>query len=1021
VTPEHVAEASKVALIPAMSGNPTGSWALVRGRQASAFWLAQALQQASGQTIIHYVLMPSDVLRAVGGNLKALIRTVEPTMPTFEKQLGRLKQLIIEHPDPLSPEEQIDDILDLMSYTHNQIDIIETLLSGVVQGVPVVVSDAPPDLQNRVKFIQGMLALLPPSARFGVTFSTLTLETTPVDTQIRFFGGERHSRQTLVYSWTRAKLGGNIVNDDYSRFICSQLRLDAELVIKQTRALTAVAAWRIKRGDGLADALAYASHRFKIDDALLNNQPVEAAEAAKVLTEDPTLTDELKARYNDHVLSFALALSDVQFADPIAVTLRNKPELERPIQTQLGRAIGDGKSRLVYDVLSKWLANPLGPIGTAWVELTHRAALAHMESLVQKRNLKDINRFLETLHLASPGLEISKIVPRLIEITLPLSVHDPDLNLTVFLLAVNYLESDVLRRLISAAKFTAKLPPTLGRLAPYLTGEDKGTPPSGLLLSAASDFGAEWRDPILIRLAEAAIRAKRPDIVDNATLGAMVGLLGSNWGVQYSQTINWIALQLTTDEILTRLAQPGPTYLLQLLLASGGQTELANEMLHQARILYPGDRQNDYITMLHHVFSQTPLPAQQVAATLKALKETGIRSLPLVIAYIGALEGHSWAAALDPVAEEATQILFENADVIKMIPSSAILSLIKFHIKRQDVEKTIRVSSMLPISAAREGNKGINLIARMFKMMDWDDRTRAASLDVARRYIRHANDTDARRAIDALGREYGQKVSEALETTFAIKKLLGGIELAEYAEFLRTTAQLLYDMALTYSDKAKIPTIGGLLSNLDSMGGNLAREDRLAMAEEIIDLGKAIALLGKQWSQYRPRDVDQYINELLNGQVDPAAALDVFWIMGGYLSKGKRQSVSLQRILTQHPFAERPAPIAVEETKIACALLESTLKAFPASKKVTLSARSIISEMDSLWSDIALEKQREIVRDLTVDFQQVAELTAIIAETGNARVLEDSGAGRKLEQGEQQPKNTIEMLRFVSGYFKARA
>lgn len=1021
VNPEHVTEAARFALIPPMPGNPTGSWALVRGRQASAFWLAQAQQHESGQTVIHYVLMPSDVLRATAGNLKALAQIIEPSMPTFEKQLGRLKQLILEHPPALSAEEQIDDILDLMSYTHNQIDIIETLLSGVVQGVPVVVSDAPPDLQNRVKFIQGMLALLPPSARFGVTFSTYTLENTQVDTQIRFFGGEKHSRQTLVYSWTRAKMGGNVVHDDYSRFISSQLRLDAELVIRQTRALTAVAAWRIKRGEGLADALKYASYRFKLDDALLNSQPVEAAEAAKVLSEDPTLTDELKARYNDHVLSFALALGDMQYADPIAVTLRNKPELERPIQAQLGRAIGDGKSRLVYDALSKWMANPLGPVGTAWVELTHRAALGHMEALVQKRNLKEINRFLETLHLASPGLEISKIVPRLIEMTLPLSVHDLDLNLTVFLIAVNYLESDVLRRLISAAKFTAKLPPTLGRLAPYLIGEDKGTPPSGLLLSAASDFGAEWRDPILIRLAEAAIRAKRPEIVDNAVLGAMVGLLGSNWGIQYSQTINWIAMQLSTDEVLTHLEQPGPTSILQLILASGGQTELANEMLHQARILYPGDKQNDYVAMIQHVFSHTPLPAQQVAVTLKALKEDGIRSLPLLMAYIGSLEGHGWATALDPIAEEATQMLFENPGIVKMIPSSAVLSLIKFHIKRQDVEKTIRVSGMLSIAAAREGSKGINLIGRMFKMMDWDDRTRLASLEVARRYVRHAIDADARRAIEILGREYGQKVSEALETTFAIKQLLGGIELAEYAEFLHTAAQLLYDTALTYSDKAKIPTIGGLMSNLDSMGGNLSREDRLAMAEEIIDLGKAIALLGKQWAQYKPRDTDQYVNELLNGQVDPAAALDVFWIMSGYLSKGRRQPVSLQRILTQHPFAERPAPIAVEETKIAGALLETTLKAFPPNKKVTLSAPSITAEMDSLWGDIPLEKQREIVRDLAADFQRVAELTMIISESGNIKVLEDSGAGRKLEQGEQQPKNTLEMFRFVSGYFKARA
>jgi hypothetical protein len=373
------------------------------------------------------------------------------------------------------------------------------------------------------------------------------------------------------------------------------------------------------------------------------------------------------------------------------------------------------------------------------------------------------------------------------------------------------------------------------------------------------------------------------------------------------------------------------------------------------------------------------------------------------------------------VAEEVTQMLIENPGVFKMLPSSAVLSLLKFHIKRQDVEKTIRVAGMMSIVAAREGNRGINLIGRMFKMMDWDDRTRMAWLEVARRYIRHANESDARRAITTYSSEFGRNVGDALEATFSIKQMLGGIELVEYAEFLHITAQLLYDMALTYSDKSKIPTIGSLMSNLDSMGGNLTREDRLSMAEEIVELGKSISLLGKQWSQYRPRDTDQYINELLTGQVDPAAALDVFWIIGGYLTKGRRHSVSLQRVLTQHPFAERPAPTAVEETRIASALFHSVLKAFPANRKVTISVRSLLAEMDSLWGDIPLEKQREIVRDLAMDFQRLAELTALISETGNPRALEDSGTGRKLDQGGHQPKSTIEMFRFVSAYFKARA
>jgi hypothetical protein len=1019
VVNEQIEEAIENALVPA-ADTPTGSWALIRGRQALPFVMVQAQTTPTKQTLWHFIIMPTDVLRAIGGNLKAIIGLSQVQMPNFQKPDSKLQQLLVDHPPLISTDEQIDDILELMSYTHNQIDIIEALLAGIVQGVPVVVQGAPNDLETRVQFIQGLLALLPPSARFGVTFATHTLESTKIDTQIRFFGGEKLSRQTLIYGWQKGKLGGNIVADSYSHFVASQLRLDAELVSQQTRGLTAVAAWRIKRGEGLADALGYASYRLKLDNALINNQPVETADVSKVLAEDPTLTDDLKIAYTHHLLAFALALGDMQHADPIAPMLRQNLDLERAIETQFDDAIKEGKSLLVYDALSRWMANPLGPTGTHWVDLTHRAILAHMHTLVQKRDLKAINAFLEQIHRANPGLEIGKIIPRVIEMVLPLSVLDRDLNLTVFLIAVNYLESDVLRRLISAQKFTAQLPPTLSRLAPYLTGEDAGMAPAGLLLSAASDFGDEWRDPVLIRLAESAIRAKRPDIVDTQALGGMVGLIGTTWGVQYSQTLNWIAIMLCNDETLTRLELPGPTYLLRLLLASGGYKDVANEMLHQARVLYPGEAQADYVAMVQRLFAETPIPIQQMPNALKALNEAGVKSLPLLMAYIGILEAHSWSSALDRIAQQATAMLLDNSNIAKVIPASAMIALLKFHISRKDVDQTIRVAGVMPQVAIREGSRGINLIGRMYKLMDWDEKVHIAALELLRRYIRIAPDADARKAVTAFGREFGAAIQQAVETSYAMRRMLDNLDLVEYGDFLHATAEFLYDTALTYADKGKIPTVGALMNSLDSLGGGLSSPDRVTLANELNQVGKAILELGKPW-QARTRELDQHIENLLQGRKDPTSALDVFWIVAGYLARGKRQPMKLQRVLSQHVFGDRTAPSVLDDTRIVSAVLQSALTAFPANRKITISAESIRNEMDSLWGDIPLEKQREIVRDLSSDLQRVGELCYLIAAAGNPKAMEDGSFARKLEEASQQPKSALEMYRFVSGYFRARS
>jgi hypothetical protein len=870
-------------------------------------------------------------------------------------------------------------------------------------------------------FIQGLLALLPPSARFGVTFATHTVPSTQTDAQIRFHSGGKLSRETLVYDRRSGNMAGKAVEDQYSRFIVSQLRLDAQLVSQQTRALTAVAAWRIKRGEGLADALAYGAYRMKLDNALQNKQPVEAADVSKVLAEDPTLNDELKTAYTQHLLSFALALGDMQYAEPIAVMIRQQPGLEAALLAQFGDAVTEGKGSIVYEAVSKWLANPLGPVGMKWVELAHRAALAHMDAMVKAQDLKGINTFLEAIQKADPGVEISRIVPKLVEMALPLTVLDRDLNLTVFLLAVNYVESDVLRRMISAQKFTAQLPSSLGRLVPYITGEDAGMVPHGLLVDTAESFGENWRDLILIRLAEVALRAKRADVVDTAALAAIIQRLSSPWAVQYSQTLCWIAKYASTDENLIQLDPPGPTHLLQILLAYGAYGELAQEMLHQARLLYPGDKQNDYVDMIRQLFAETPLNTTQIPVALKNVADGGIRSLPLAMAYIGALEGHEWSSDLDEAAEEANKMLFDTPAILEVIPATAMIALLKFHIKRKDVTSTIRVAGLLPQVAAREGSKGVNLIGRMYKMLDWDEQVRVAALELLRRFVRKTNEDDARRAITAYGREFGVNVQQALEATLAIKQLMDGVDLVSYAEFLHITAQFLYETTVAYADKGQIPSLGAMMNALDSLSGGLTDNERRVIAQEMVGLGRAIIVLSDQWRTNSPRDREKHIEGLLNNQADPKSVLDVFWIMGGYFTKGKRYPLKLEREGSAHALGVRSAPMLRDESQIINSLLRGALRAFPPDRKLTLSAQAIHSEMDSLWGDIPLAKQREIVRDLAVDLQRTAELTALITSMGGDKAFEDNSAARKLEENSQQPKNPLEMYRFVSGYFKARA
>jgi hypothetical protein len=110
-----------------------------------------------------------------------------------------------------------------------------------------------------------------------------------------------------------------------------------------------------------------------------------------------------------------------------------------------------------------------------------------------------------------------------------------------------------------------------------------------------------------------------------------------------------------------------------------------------------------------------------------------------------------------------------------------------------------------------------------------------------------------------------------------------------------------------------------------------------------------------------------------------------------------------------------------DEVQIANTLLRSAIRAFPPDKKMTIAAEFIRAEMDSLWGEVPLAKQREIVRDLATDLQSLPQLGLHIIGEGGDKAMEDSPLARKLEQNSQQPKSTLELYRFVAGYFKSRS
>lgn len=1021
-------EVAKLALervsLPPLNSAKHGTWALVRGRDRNIpFLMVQTQRGEAGQLISHYILPSGEVLRAIAGDVNVMLDSfIEETLPVYETIGDPLKSLELKQPKPVAVGVQVDAILELMTITHNKIPLLESLLATIVQGTQLIIQGAPPDLLQRMAFIEGLLVLLPPSARFGVTFTTHSLPSTDIDAQIRFYSEDAlPPPDTAVFNWAKGEFLSEKVQDDYSRYVISQLRLDAELVIKRTTALTGIAGWRLNQGEKLADALAYASQRLRVDEALQTNQPINKDEVARILSEDPTLTPELQILYAQHLIRFSLAMEDMSHANPVAILLRQNADLERAILQQMEDAYTEGLSWLLYDTLVSWMSNPLGPQGEKWVSLLQRTGSTLFGELVEDQDYEEINEFLSTMQHASMNLPMEGMISPVIEKAMPIAGRDVKITENLFLLAVKFLDANTFEGLMRNQAFSQNLPIDVRRIWSAIDHGADVEHASKILVKIAHGFGEEWQNVVLLRFAQLAAQRNEFNLLEAPTLASIKDLAISQEAGQYATRI--LTVINTIEEAgLSNQDKISAFLLLQIRLALGDYHEVGRQMIQQSATFYPGDLQIEYLKMSQKLFEDTPLPADQTHVALQAINDAGVKSAPYITACTGALAKQSGTEDLDTVAGQVADALFGERRLLEVIPSRAVLSVMSYHARRKDVANTIRTASLVPISAAYHEKGSVRVMAQMYKRMAWDERTRIAALQMLRAYIREAQDTPARKAVVYFGKELGKEVRGALETTYRMKKFLGEVSLLSYAEHLHTAVVWLQDCTEAYLNQRNTPSGSAVASKLNKLSGNLTSDEWRSVGDALLRLIQAIVILGKHSRSNRSRDETRYINSLLTGERDPASILDIYLVIGGYFARGKYFKLELREHTPPDPIGPRALPNLRDAIIASHAILGDAINAFPVDKPIKMSAKALRDDIESMWSLVSTEQQTDMVRQIATDFQALVDLIIHIEANSDERAADtNSRSTQRLESAKGRPKDTLEFLRYLRGYFLAKA
>jgi hypothetical protein len=1011
---EHVQVALAHAAIPAHPQIADLSWAIVRGNKSAPFILSQAERTEAGTTSYRFILLTTEIYRSLQGNLIAFKPFLESRIPVYDRLGDTLPALNLD-PAKLETAEQVDLLLDLLTYTKDKPrDVLQPLLSCIVKGVPLVVVNGPEDSAQRWRFVQGLMTLLPSSTRFGVTFATyLTDETAynQINSQIAFREG-RIPEGVAVYDWASGSVSGNVIVEDYSRFIVSQLRLDTTLAIEQAEALTPVAGWRYRSGETLAGALAYASKRSKYDRALENNMPVQVDEVARILAEDVTLNDRLKVMYAGHLLTMSLALDNTKHLDVLAPILMQTSSFSQQARQQLTDKLNNGKQgALIYEAMRRWFELEPELAKTRWSAVLQQSALAASNEYIEREDTDALKTFLSQLQ-TSDAEQLKRVVPQLLQRLIPLLKHYPEFSTPLLLLAIQYLDTSALKRILSTSQFTRQLAPTIKRYLHGVMTTESAKP--GDLLSAVGATAKHQRIQALLQFVSLSLRMQKASQISTTVLKALVRTLGTS-DAQRQRPILVRAAQAKAEDTRQAADTEAARYIMQLLLAGQVPEALAHEMMQQSLLLYGGERQGDYVQSVYTAFSETPITTIDALHMLNAISAHKVRDIPLIAAGCGLLVSTKWSPEMQPVAERSIQRLEENPLYLAGIHPELVLELLRFYLKDDlnSAEAHIkRVMDLIPtVAAHKDARVGLAAINDMYKLMRHDSSKRDMAFVAICQYIREADDKPAQRAMGYFGKEYGTDASARLRVAFTFSRMMGKRDLIAYSNAMHTTVEWLIYTNAYYLPRAKAPSIAELTTAVHNIRAGIDVRYRVEFAEALRNLAKAVVLLGdEQQKQGRGR---RNAEAIVRGNDEARCTLDVLRAAGGTFARNIVYNVRTQASEASEIFKGlRPSDL-YEQVVVTTDVLQSLITAV-STEGHYLTHAEIQQEVAALRGADPSDDLREATKSLAADCQYVAELVTDIFRDGNKDAVEDgSRIGKKLDARSQQPRNVLEMYRLV--------
>ena len=971
-------------------------------------WAADGI---SNPPTVHYILLPTVAAEALTNNLQALRERLDEPMPAFAVLDNQQRPFNVAAPSPRKPKERIAALTALLETCGNDARTVRGLLAAITLAQPIAVINSPPSIDARLAFIEGLLSLLPPPARPGVTFVTNTDRSEGCPALVKFLAGGSPAADDQVFDWGAARLLTEPPKSAYSAFAVGQMQLNPVALLKQFDGLSAITRHRLQR-EPFPDALAAVARRAVMDIALAEGQALDRDAVIDLLQNDPTLEDAQRVDYAVYLLRLALSLDEPKTADALVPLIETNSALAIAVLKEFDLAAQGAQAVATYRLLNRWLSQGLD-MGEAWPRVLSRIALAYARELVQSQSHQAVAALLEELIQAPVALDPT-LARQMLRSALPLARNDERLARAILRLAAQHLEAADFDALLADAALIAQFPRPVQEALAYLGPTPPPVrAPKGLLEGAALSLGPHG-DVVLARFAERAVVAGRHELVDVPALEVLRELARSRRALQFVQVLQHTIWALARSKALSALPDPGPFLMAQILLLLDLPDDFAQLLLLFQFVVFGGQRRDEFRAMVVDLLAQTPLEAGQAMRTLHAMASTAepVDHAARVLAYRTVLQAHNWDPDIRPAVGRLLDELGERPELVLVLGYPFMADLLRHVATHKHKANTLRVAGLLFASLSEDVAEVAPVLRKVWPVFVQEDDLHEAALEWLRGYARRLPVEQAARLTRVFSGDRTAREREAVATSLALRPLFDARDFAALTEDVRLTADLLSDLLITF-ELNKPPGPITLSREIDSRSGSLSHDEVRTLARQALALAHYLEEIG------HPRRRGDTAALIANA-VAPRSALDLLRWLGGYFAGGALDEREIDPNTTLAPFGNRSTPMIYREIDAAANLLGNLLQAFPPDQPPKLSVEALKAEIHSRWRELRLQEQREFQDVLARDCQTLAMLIARIADTGGSKSFLGADVADQVEAGKLPPRSVIDALRWVSGYYAGK-